>query len=89
MTANQTLGFVASASNLPKIQAEVRSVENERRFAALKQVITDIVAQGKPGGVPEDQIRDNAIVLAMNINLEFRLAVSQRLFAAYQAGSLK
>jgi len=89
MTANQTLGLVASTCDLKKVKAEVQKVESERRFAALKKVITDIVDQGKPSSVPEYKIRDNAIVLAMNINLEFRLAVSQQLFAAYQAGNLK
>jgi hypothetical protein len=89
MTANQTLGYLAASCDLQKIRAEVKTVESDGRFAALRKIIEDIVAQGKSSGVSEADLRDNALVLAMNINLEFRLAVSQQLLKAHQAGNLK
>jgi hypothetical protein len=88
MTANQTLGLLASVCDLSKVKPEVQKVEGDPRFDELKQMIREIVAQGKSSGVPEEVLRDNGLVLAMNINLEFRQAVSEHLLKAYQAGKL-
>jgi hypothetical protein len=86
MTVNQTLGPVSTTVNLDKAKAKVKEVEDS--FAAVKAMIQAIVTYRSKPGMSDEWIRDNAIVLAMNIDLDFRLAVSQKLVAAFRAGEL-
>lgn len=86
MTISQALGRTVDQR---KAQAKVQEVEREARFSQVRALITSIVDNTpRLSGVTDEQIRDNAIVFAMNLNLDFRFAVSQKLNQAFNNGEL-